>query len=215
MNKTRASFLVRIFFCISLITGIFLNIFKVNNIKKILAYYTLQTNIFCLIVFITLIICNAIKLDYRNSFYYFIKGEIIISTLLMLIIYEVALAPNSFKMHHTSNKLANLLVHVITPTIVLIDYVLFDEKGYFKLNYAIKWLLFPLIYLIFLYTYSANGGEFYSIGGSRKYAYYFLDIEIHSYLKVGIWILLIATLVIAIGFLLVLIDKKLKLVQKS
>ena len=215
MNKTRASFLVRIFFCISLITGIFLNIFKVNNIKKILAYYTLQTNIFCLIVFITLIICNAIKLDYRNSFYYFIKGEIIISTLLMLIIYEVALAPNSFQMHRTNNKLANFLVHVVTPVIALIDYFLFDEKGNFKLFYPIMWVIFPLIYTIFIYTYSASGGTFYSLGGSRKYGYEFLDFEKYGYLKVSIWIFLIGIAVVAIGFLLVLIDKKLKLVQKS
>ena len=208
MIKKKNSFLCRLLFITILSLGIILNVSKVTSAKKILSYYTLQVNIFCLIAFIILELVDILKIKYQKyNFYYIIKGQMIIGMVIMLIIYIVALAPNHFQMYQTSNKLANILVHIVAPIIVIIDYILFDQKGKLKSYYPFIWISIPLVYVIFVYVYSSKGGTFYSLGGSRKYAYLFLDIEKYGYIKVGIWLTILTVAVILLGYVLILIDR--------
>ena len=215
MNKRSRTLLIRLLFCATIGTGIIMNIFQVYNIFMILAYYTLQTNILCLSALLSFIINDLIKVEYKNSIYYVIKGEMIISSLIMMIVYEVALVPRHFQMYRTSNKVADFLVHILTPIIIIMDYLIFDIKGNFKAYYPILWMIFPLIYVGFVYIYSACGGKFYSIGGSRKYGYSFLDIERYGHINVLRWIVLIAIIVIFLGYIIVFIDNRIAQKQRG
>ena len=218
MHKKIFFFSYRLLLIISLFLGIALNIYRAENVTVILSYYTLQINIFCFLVFIILSILDILKLEYKNDFYYFLKGEMVVSMLLMLIVYYVALNPNHFTMHsfEASDDISNFLVHLINPILVGIDYLLFDKKGNFKLHHPIMWIILPLCYVAYVYIYSYYGGTFYSIGGSKKFAYLFLDYEIYGYVKTGVWIVFIATFTISIGYILILIDKGLgKLLNKK
>lgn len=215
MKKKYHTILIRLLFCAAISTGIIMNIMQVYSIQKILVYYTLQTNIFCLIAFIAFIIADLLNFKYINKYYYVIKGEMIISSFIMMIVYEIALSPRHFQMYRTSNKEADVLVHIITPIIVIIDYYIFDKKGNFKWKYPILWLIFPLIYVNFVYIYSSFGGSFYSIGGSRKYGYFFLDYEKYGLINVIKWIVCIIVIIIIIGEVLVFIDKKIAQKRKE
>ena len=104
-------------------------------------------------------------------------------------------------------QFANFLVHTFSPLLVIVDYFLFDEKGNFKYFYPFIWLILPLNYIVYVYTYSSMGGKFYSIGGSRQFAYFFLDYEKIGYMGVLKWIIIIAAFILIIGLVFVVLDK--------
>ena len=216
MKERKVSIIFKLLVVISLLAGILLNMVHTTSISAILSYYTLQSNIVCLIMFLGIMIAIMSKNNYRtNSIYYLLKGGTIMAILITGITYQIALAPNNFYMDisytmRTERYWANLLVHVISPILVLLDYVLFDEKGNFKYYYPIIWLFLPLSYVIYVYSYSARGGSFYGIGGSREFAYIFLDYNQIGYSGVFKSIIIIAILILLVSYFFVFLDRKLK-----
>ncbi len=211
MTKKKISLSYKVLTVISLLVGIILNIRKTNSIISLLSYYTLQSNIICLIAFISYIFIELRKKRYKSDVYYLIKGAIVITIIVTAIVYRIALAPNGFQMDSLEKSLSNkivadFLVHTLSPLLVLFDYILFDKKGRFKKYYPIIWLVLPLNYVIYVYTYSFLGGKFYSIGGSRKYAYFFLDYDVLGLMGVVKWIIVISIFILIISYVLVFFD---------
>lgn len=222
MRKRTVSFLYRLLVIGSLLSGIVMNLANTSSMLILLSYYTMQSNLLCLVVFIIFLIADLRKYDYReDKWYYIVKGIITIAILVTAIIYMFALLPSGFSMHTISRskvltkKIGNLLVHVISPLLVLMDYFLFDKKGKFKIFYPIIWLCFPAYYAFFVYLYQANGGRFYNIGGSRNFAYFFLDYRKIGIKGVAIWILCITIGILLLCYAFVGIDRKLKTKEKK
>lgn len=215
MNK-RFYFIYRFLTIASLAFGLIFNQINTPYPSRLMAYFTMQSNLLCLIVFIFI---PLIKKNHKN-FYYTCKGAITIAILLTAIVYLIALMPNSFSMYSTNNyklnkALGNLLVHVISPILVTLDYVLFDEKGHLKLYYPWIWLIIPILYVCFVYLFHSLGGHFYGIGGSRNFAYFFLDYQKIGILAVILWIISISTFVVTLGYVLVILDKILARIKKT
>lgn len=192
--------------------GILLNVCKTTSIKAILSYYTLQSNLWCFVAFLVFTVLEFRKKRYKTDIYYMIKGAIIMEILITAVIYRIALAPTGFSMDPlresiVGKQFANFLVHTFSPLLVIVDYFLFDEKGNFKYFYPFIWLILPLNYIVYVYTYSSMGGKFYSIGGSRQFAYFFLDYEKIGYMGVLKWIIIIAAFILIIGLVFVVLDK--------
>lgn len=214
--KRRLSFVFEIATIVCCLIGILSNILNTSSVTSILSFYTLQSNLFVLTFYLLSLIIVQFKSDWKNSdVYYFLKGATIMIILLTFCVYIISLNPIGFVMDANVNtssnifNISNIFVHFVTPIMVVLDYLLFDEKGHFKLKYPLLWYIFPSLYLIYVYTYSSHGGEFFSAGGSRKYAYFFLDID-----KIGVggvlrYLLLISLLFIAACYILILIDKTL------
>ena len=217
MKKGIISRIYRLFVIASLLIGIILNIARTTSVAAILSYYTLQSNIVCLVAFVGIEIASILKKRYQdNDIYYLIKGSITIIILITAIVYAVALFPNGFQMDSLSFNLgdlkgflSNFLVHQLSPILVILDYFLFDKKGKFKFYYPLIWVFIPLNYLVYVYTYSPYGGVFFGIGGSEKFGYVFLDYTLIGYLGVVETILFMAFVVLVISFLFVLLDRKL------
>ena len=216
MKERKNSVIFKLLVISSLLIGILLNLYDATSVVAILSYYTLQSNIICLFMFVTIIIAIFFKKYYRSSeIYYLIKGGIVIAILITAITYQIALAPNGFKMDFsytlTTNKyLANLFVHFISPILVFMDYILFDVKGNFKWYYPFIWLITPFNYVIYVYTYSSKGGRFYGIGGSREFAYIFLDYNQIGYSGVAKAIMAIIAMILGVSYLIVFLDKRWK-----
>ena len=215
MKERKVSIIFKLLVVMSLLAGILLNVVHTTSISAILSYYTLQSNIVCLIMFLGIIIAIMSKNNYRTSIYYLLKGGSTMAILITGITYQIALAPNNFYMEvsytiQTERYWANLLVHIVSPILVLLDYVLFDEKGNFKYYYPIIWLFLPLGYVIYVYSYSARGGSFYGIGGSREFAYIFLDYNQIGYASVFKSIMIIAILILLVSYIFVFLDRKVK-----
>ncbi len=212
MTRRIISICYKMFTLFSLALGILLNVYNTTSVKAILSYYTLQSNLWCFIAFIVFILLEFQKKRYKTDIYYMLKGAVIIEILITAVVYRIALAPTGFSMDSLRQSIlgkqfANFLVHSFSPTLVILDYFLFDEKGNFKYFYPFIWLILPLNYIVYVYTYSSLGGEFYSIGGSRRFAYFFLDYEELGYIGVLKWILIMAIFVLAIAFIFVFVDK--------
>lgn len=152
------------------------------------------------------------KYDYRKKEWYpILKGAVMITILVTAIIYLGVLLPNDLPMYTVSfkgtnsKKIGNLFVHAVSPMMVILDYI-FDEKGKFKSWYPFLWLFFPILYLGFVYS---GKGKFYSIGGSREFAYFFLDYKLIGVKGVAMWIIAIAFGIIVLGKILIGLDQKL------
>lgn len=214
MKQRKRCFLYRLLVIASLSTGIVFNLATTDSIQLLLSYYTMLSNLLCLVAFILFLIGDFKQYNYRESdLYYAMKGMIVITILVTCIVYATTLLPKGFSMNVESEGIAkqigNLLVHFISPILVLIDYFLWDEKGNFKFFYPIIWLFFPIQYVCYVYLHKAGGGHFYSIGGSRDFGYFFLD-----YREIGVkgvigWISVIVLGIILVGYILVGIDKRL------
>ena len=213
MKRNTVNICSKIITVCSLIIGVWLNLYKTTSRKALLSYYTLQSNIICMIAFIVIIILEIKKKNYKSEMYYLVKGALIMSIAITSMIYHIALAPGGFSMDSLTNSinnkfLANFLVHTLSPILVILDYLIFDEKGHFKWYYPFIWLIQPLNYIVYVYTYSKLGGKFYSIGGSKKFAYFFLDYDQLGYIGVVKWLLFIGGGILLIAELLVFCDNK-------
>lgn len=215
MAKRKLSVGYKVLVILSLATGICLNVINTLSVPAILSYYTLQSNIICLVAFICFVVFEIKRKQYKNDTYYLVKGAIIIAILITAIIYHFALMPVGFEMDSLkrsveSKAFANLLVHTVSPLLVTLDYFLFDEKGKFKSYYPVMWLIIPLNYVLYVYIYSFEGGTFFNIGGSKKFAYFFLDYEKMGYLGVAKWIVFMAVCILALSYILIVIDRKMR-----
>lgn len=217
LNKRIISFIYRLLVIASLSVGIILNIIQTTSVTAILSYYTLQSNIICLVAFVSFVIISGINKRYQDSdIYHLIKGSITIVIAITGIVYTVALMPIGFEMdiirintESVSKFLSNFLVHQLSPILVILDYFIFDYKGKYKLYYPVIWLFIPLNYLIYVYTYSSKGGEFFGVGGSRKFAYFFLDYNQIGYKGVAEAIAIMILFILLISYLLIFVDRKL------
>lgn len=212
MTRKVINICYKMFTILSLSLGIFLNLRNTTSVKALVSYYTLQSNIICLVAFLIILVLELSKKDYKTDIYYLVKGALIIMIAITAIVYHLALAPVGFEMDalrsNINNKvIANFLVHTLSPILVILDYILLDEKGHFKFFYPIIWLFEPLNYIVYVYTYSNFGGTFYSIGGSRKFAYFFLDYTKLGYAGVFKWLVFIAIILLILSELIVLLDK--------
>lgn len=210
MNKRIISCIYKLLVVMCLAIGITVNVLNTISVKALLSYFTMQSNIICLVAFIIFIVLDFIKKDYKNGDgYYIIKGAITIAILVTGIVYNIALSPMNFKMDfQTSTEISTLLVHLFSPILVFLDYLLFDKKGNFKLCYPIFWLVIPLNYIIYVYLYSSLGGKFFGIGGSREFAYFFLDYNKIGYIGVLKWMVVFIFGILMLSYILICIDYK-------
>lgn len=218
MNRRKISFVYRLFLVASLLAGIILTLKNTTSMRYLLSYYTTQSNILCLLVFCMFLVGDMIQYNYQEKKWYpILKGSITITILVTAIIYLGVLLPNDLVMYTIScqgmlgKRIGNLLVHAISPTMVALDYC-FDEKGRLSLWNPIMWLFFPILYVGFVYS---GKGKFYSIGGSREFAYFFLDYRQIGIKGVSVCIAVIAIGIVMLGYLFVFLDYKLAKKSKT
>ena len=96
-------------------------------------YFTIISNIFCCGLFITLTIKTLMDIK-RDGIYGtssnspLIKGEILISILLTMIVYHFILIPYALKINpYQSLKATDIIFHYVIPFITLFDWILFVE----------------------------------------------------------------------------------------
>ena len=202
---------------LSLFTGILLNMYNSKSAISVISYYTTQSTIICLLSFIVFLYLEISRKNISSKvqgIYYLVKGGIVIGIAVTMICYNIALSPTGFDMaslhrHTVLAKITDFLVHTLSPCLVILDYFLFDIKGKFKKYYPIIWLILPLYYVFFVYVYSGVGGTFTAIGGSKKYAYFFLDYEKLGMFGVCKWICFIGCGILVLSYIFIFIDNQL------
>lgn len=211
IRAVKAEKVVRIIFnaavMLSVVVGTVINGIKIN-IFMILSAFTVQSNLFCLVMaFITLVRENRGRKTH-TALYIFFKGMALTSILLTFIIYNFVLRPffNGEK-QDIESFIANVLHHEVVPLIMLADFLVFEDKGYFKPYYPFVWTAFPLAYLGYTALHKAFGGVYQFIEGKiTQFPYFFLDYKTYGLKTVLIWMLLIFLVFIAFSYILFVID---------
>jgi hypothetical protein len=199
------------------ITGIFKNAF---NPVTLLAY-TVQSNILVAVFFgilltrtILLIInkeWHSMSLEKPYGFFPRLSAFVSLAIFVTMLVFWFILAPITAQGTRMRGLLAldNLAVHLITPLLMLTDYMLFTERGKLKKHDPLLCAVIPYVYLLEAMTLGLTRTVRYdSLGIHSYYPYIFLDIDRFG-ARVILMIAALTLFFILIAFFWQRIDKKL------
>jgi len=191
--------------------GVFGGAFYYN----ILYFYTAQSNIMAIIMFILLTFrtIGGIGKETDNSVCYFPRFVMVcsINTLLTLIVFWVLLVPQLAGVFPLWT-FSNLAVHAITPLLCLFDYILFSEPRRLKYKDAYNVLIFPLCYLAAASVAGLMGLEYglsSTDGAPIRFPYFFFDYDRIGALSIA-YIAGLVVFFLIIGHVFYYVDSKLR-----
>lgn len=116
-----------------------------------------------------------------------------------MLIYLFVLTPALFTQPgaYQPFTLTDNLVHIITPILVIVDWLLFVPKGLLRRYDPLLWALIPYAYLVFAFGYSALGGRF---AGGTTAPYPFMNVATNGVGGVALWIVGLTVALIAVGY---------------
>lgn len=208
--KTNFELIYRITFIIICMTGIIMH-FDINdrdyNTHEF-SFFTIQSNIFCLVVMCILLIKHFSGKNKTSELMVYFKGMALSSIICTFLVYHFAECRIVYPIYENglfSIPLKSLLVHYIIPFMFLFDWILFQPKGYFKFYYIILWLLFPYFYISCFFTrcHCNDSSAFINV---PKFPYYFLDYETLGYSKCFGYIGLLVFVLLIINILITTTD---------
>ena len=191
--KKKFSLLYKILILIMSFIGLCLN-FTIAPIKNNIIYFTIQSNLLCFLFYLVIVILELMGKLKKNKIYYITKGTVTMAITITMLIYEVVLATSGTMEIYEEHMLACNFVHLLVPIMIIMDYLIFGEKGNLKREYPLYWSSILIVYVAFCVIYVLFGGRF--LDGS-KYPYYYMDIE-----KYGICRVILNNIVIYIGFVI-------------
>jgi len=191
--------------------GVFQGMFYVN----VLYYYTAQSNIMAIVLFLMLIVktVSGIRNDETDSACYFPRFSMIctINVLLTFVVFWILLVPQLAGILPLWT-FSNLAVHAITPLLCLVDYILFSKPRRLKYRDVYYVTIFPICYLIGS-SIAGLAGHDYAIsntdGAPVRFPYFFYDFDRIGLLALA-YIAGIVIFFLIIGHIFYLIDKKVR-----
>ncbi|MDR0416838.1 MAG: Pr6Pr family membrane protein [Propionibacteriaceae bacterium] len=186
------------------LTGLILNFTTWGpGAAGLLSYYTIQSNIVVL-VFFAYLLCRWRRPEAAAS--PTLKGAVTVCITLTFLVYHFVLRPMLFSMGAETYvpSPANALVHYAVPLMVIADWLLFDDKGEMKKLDPVKWLAIPLAYLLFALARAPFG--LYP-GTSRRYPYFFIDIDEYGGAQVALNCVVFGVGYALLGYLVFGVDR--------
>jgi hypothetical protein len=184
-----------------------------------LLYYTLQSNLLALVLLGILTVRTAIGLKkdgMQGSSGYFPRTSacIALCVAIVLIVFWIVIAP-TFAFPEYMFSFTNLSVHLINPLVMIIDYVLFSERGHIKLRDPFLFVIVPVTYFIQATAlgFAGTNFQFPQVPGLdvpidiKPFPYVFMDYFALGGI-VAINIILIAATFIGIAYLLWFVDNR-------
>ena len=195
--------------------GVFEGHFRIASFM----YYTIQSNLLAFILFVILF-ARTVKGLKQDGEYgeagYFSRFEMVctVDLLLTFLVYWVLLVPQSFSMDGDMNlwTFTNLAVHLITPLLCLVDYVLFAQPRRLQYKDVYAVVIYPLAYVLFTsiaglagYSYGTSAVD----GSVTRFPYFFLDFD-ELGMTVFLYIFALVALFLVISHVMFLVDRKWK-----
>ncbi|WP_102194668.1 Pr6Pr family membrane protein [Microbacterium aurantiacum] len=184
-----------------------------------LLFYTVLSNILCLVWMVLLSIrtIQDLKRDGARGTSTPSprwSGAVMMAITVTLLIYLVILVPFAFQQagDYVPFSFTDNLIHIITPCLLIGDWLLFVHKGAFRWIDPLLWTLIPYAYLVFGFTFGALGGEFRP---GQKYPYPFMNLDTLGLGGVALWILSLSVALIGVGYVYVAIDRGLSRLSPS
>ena len=181
-------------------------------------YYTIHSNLLGFILFV-LLIYATIKYYKKNGLHgevgYHARFEIVcvIDLLLTFGVYWIMLVPQTFSMDENASlwTFKNLAVHLVTPLLCLIDYILFTPSGHLQYKDVYYVLIYPLFYVVFSSVVGFLGYVYRITATGRpvRFPYFFYDFD-EIGLQSLLYIAILAIIFLLISHIFYWIDKKVK-----
>ncbi len=176
-----------------------------------LRYYTVLSNILCL-VWVALLIAVTIRdatatgLRGHSTPSARWSGAVMMAITVTMLVYLVVLVPATFQQagDYVPFSLTDNLIHIFTPLLLVLDWLLFIPKGRLRWSDPLLWTLIPYAYLAYALIYGGLGGEFMA---GQNYPYPFLDVATHGAGGVALWILVLSVALVGVGYLYVALDR--------
>ena len=199
--KKILSLLYRMLIIVVSAIGLYLN-FKFLGIRIGILYFTIISNIFCFVFYTIEVLLELLGKLKKNKIYHLLKGTVIMSITLTLAVYQLVLADKGI---YDGHMMACNFVHLYAPLLIMLDYVIFSDKGKIGKWYPILWSLGILLYGILCELYIFFGGSFLE---NSKYPYFFLDIDKFGTIGVARNLIIIYLAFVIYGYLIYYVDHK-------
>ena len=205
--KEKLSLLFKIIIVIISGIGLYLN-FNLLSFKDSIIYFTIQSNLLCFIYFLGLVVLTITKKLKKTDLYYISKGMVTMAITITFIVYWFVLVPEGGLDAYVGHELENNFVHLFTPLLVMLDYIIFGEKGHLKKSYPFIWNFVLVAYVIFNAVYVLMGGRF--TNGSC-YPYPCMNIDNLGVFRVAVNSIVIYVSFLVYGYIVLWLDNKIAL----
>ncbi|MBR5308813.1 MAG: Pr6Pr family membrane protein [Clostridia bacterium] len=208
-NRT-AQLIYQSFFCAIGLIGIFASfgIFDdVTNLRTdFYVHFTNISNYLCIgIVFAELVQTAKKKTDSYVNVAPFLKFIGVLAILLTFLVFNFLLAGQPGRDPQANWRVASITFHVILPIMYVFDWLLFYEHKKVKWYQPIASVIFPVIYVIFVYTRAAIVN--FNPEVPYLYPYFFLNLDNLGVAGVAKWVAILFVGFIALGYIFYGIDK--------
>ena len=211
-NRT-AQLIFQSFFCAIGLIGIFASIGIFDDVKNLrwdfYVHFTNLSNYLCIgIVFVELIQAAKKKADSYVSVAPFLKFIGVLAILLTFLVFNFLLAGRPDRDPQANWRISSISFHVILPIMYVLDWVLFYEHKKARWFYPIASVIFPVLYVIFIYIRAAILN--FNPEAPYIYPYFFLNLETQGVAGVVKWVAILFAGFIALGYVFYGIDKIVK-----
>ena len=211
-NRT-AQLIFQSFFCAFGLIGIVgsLGIFDdiLNWRWDFYLHFTNLSNYLCIgIVFAELIQTAKKREDSYVSAAPFLKFIGVLAILLTFLVFNFLLAGQPDRDPQANWRVASICFHVILPIMYVLDWLLFYEHEKIRWFYPLASVIFPVLYVVFVYIRAALLN--FNPEAPYIYPYFFLNLETQGVAGVAKWVLILFSGFIAMGYIFYGIDKIIK-----
>ena len=208
-NRT-AQLIFQSFFCAIGLVGIVasLGIFDdvLNPRWDFYVHFTNISNYLCIgIVLAELIQTAKKKCDSYVSTAPFLKFIGVLAILLTFLVFNFLLAGQPDRDPQANWRIASISFHVVLPVLYVLDWVLFYEHKKVRWFFPLASVVFPLLYVVFVYIRAAILG--FNPEAPYIYPYFFLNLETQGVAGVAKWVGILFAGFIALGYIFYGIDK--------
>ena len=172
-------------------------------------HFTNLSNYLCIgIVFAELVQTAKKKVDSYVSTAPFLKFIGVLAILLTFLVFNFLLAGQPDRDPKANWRVASICFHVILPVMYVLDWALFYEHKKVRWFYPLASVVFPVLYVVFVYIRAAILG--FNPDVPYIYPYFFLNLETQGVAGVAKWVVILFSGFIVLGFIFYGIDKLIK-----
>ena len=176
-------------------------------------HFTNLSNYLCIgIVFTELVHTIKKKADSYVSTAPFLKFIGVLAILLTFLVFNFLLAGRPDRDPQANWRISSISFHVVLPIMYVFDWVLFYEHKKIRWFYPLASVVFPVVYVAFVYVRAAILN--FNPQAPYIYPYFFLNLETQGIAGVAKWVAILFAGFIALGYIFYGIDKLIK-IEKS
>lgn len=210
-------------FCTLAIIGLLASfgLFQINEGFRwdFFVHFTNLSNYFCMIVMFAELIHVIKKANKQEGGYCNVwprlkfMGVVIIT--ITLAVYNFILAPT--RPIHLSMRINSILMHLVLPIMYILDWILFYEHKKVKWTAPLITLIFPLVYIIFIFirVWIMKACGQVATDTNFMYPYFFLNVDKLGVGGLFMWLGILILAFISVGYIFYSVDKLIKHKEKD